>query len=263
MSLTDYEEIVDPSTVRGDRDDDRWSPLKISCQVNTPVIDWGDGFYLDGPLSWAMYVEWCLKDGPELDDPNTLDWIVDFALPVAKWEAEPITPVDCDDRLLTPDGNLWGWCVSRAIIGESLQRKMAIRGSTPTEKYKRYTNATTVKTATGPDKPVDKIYPTTVTNRLTWYALGDAEEVARLLERVTSIGARRNVGFGEIRVDKCGVGQWGVEETEEDRSISWDGRMMRRMPYGDDGIARPARMMSVRAPYWHPCRRHLLMEADR
>ena len=261
MNRDDF--FIDYDAVRGDRDADKWTPMRVSCQVNTPIIDWGDGLYLDGPLQWARYAEYRDRFGDDLSDPNTLDWLRDFDIPVAKWSADLQIDHDCDDRLLTLDGKLWGWCVSRVQIDESIRRKMAIRGKPPVERYKQYTDATTVKTSTGPDKPVDKIYPTTVTNRLTWYVLGEPEGVRRLLERITSIGARRNVGFGEVKVDHIGVGQWSVEAIDEDRSLTHDGRLMRRMPFGWDGVERSARMMSVRAPHWHPCRRHMLMEADR
>lgn len=94
-------------------------------------------------------------------------------------------------------------------------------------------------------------------SRVTWFAVGDRRGIWKLLQRVTSIGKKRSVGYGRIS-------RWAVEPI--DRDISWfatdgDGEkmlLMRPLPHCDD---LPQNMTgyavdygAVQPPYWHPAR---------
>lgn len=69
---------------------------------------------------------------------------------------------------------------------------------------------------------------------LSWYLVGDLEEVKALLEDITAIGKKTSQGYGKIR-------KWVVEPWLEDLSH------LRAMPdpEGDD-------IWGIRPPYWAP-----------
>ncbi len=92
--------------------------------------------------------------------------------------------------------------------------------------------------------PLRKMLPAGM--RLTWWAVGDPQAVARLLAGVYGVGAKRNVGHGW-------VAQWTVEEVAEDWSLL-------RPEDGAGGPLVPARPLPVElAPegWWdlETCRR--------
>jgi CRISPR type IV-associated protein Csf3 len=88
-----------------------------------------------------------------------------------------------------------------------------------------------------------------VTPELTWYLVGDREEVESLLTLVPAIGKKSAMGMGQVR-------EWLVESHPNDCSCyDESGRLMRSIPdpEGPDHAG-------IRPPYWHPanqvrCRR--------
>src|SRR5690606_20446563 len=89
--------------------------------------------------------------------------------------------------------------------------------------------------------------PVTVTPLVRWYARGDKRAIEELLQLVTHLGKRHGAGTGRI-------GRWVVTEIEEDRSIWWNGRLMRPVPLEEvtlhDGRY-DVGYESYRPPYWH------------
>lgn len=98
--------------------------------------------------------------------------------------------------------------------------------------------------------------PITVTQRLTWHAVGDPEAVEALLQPIVAIGKKRSQGEGR-------VSRWIVEETDRDpweaAHLSPTGALARPTPAaclnqrtvtdGGDGYA------GIRPPHMHPSRR--------
>lgn len=64
--------------------------------------------------------------------------------------------------------------------------------------------------------------PTTVCETLEATCIGNADEVAQLLERISSLGKRRNIGFNEVE-------GWSIQRLE-DWSLVVDGRLSRSLP---------------------------------
>src|SRR5690606_4486934 len=75
-----------------------------------------------------------------------------------------------------------------------------------------------------------KAYRMPVTVKLipevTWYCVGDPEEIERLLSKVTAIGKKTAMGYGQ-------VAEWVVEEIEEDWSVQKGKTPMRPIPFSE------------------------------
>lgn len=82
---------------------------------------------------------------------------------------------------------------------------------------------------------------------LTWYAMGEPEEVRELLEFVTRVGKRRAVGEGL-------VASWHVMdgvETWPGFPVMKDGRPLRHLPLDTDGLVEfSMRIGRYAPPYW-------------
>jgi len=255
MTLDDH--LVDYTAATANRDDDRWRPLKVTCTLIQPVLNPDDGLNLDGILSYGAYVSMSHDLQDELPPVDDAPWLIDFDLPVARWstplEAESAEQVD--DRLLTPGGEVWGWSTSNQQAAWVERQKYDTYGRTPETAMKRETDKVVVNTSSGRYKPIaehhEGLWPEG--GQCVWYALGDPDGVADLLEHVPNIGAKHNVGYGKIECDLKGRPDWQVEVIDEDRSILDDGDLQRFMPLGfDDHYT--SRPRPVRAPNWHRSR---------
>ncbi len=58
---------------------------------------------------------------------------------------------------------------------------------------------------------------------IRWYAVGDLEEIKRLLSTVTHIGKKGVQGWGRVR-------RWEIRKQEDDWSVWRDGKLMRGIP---------------------------------
>jgi CRISPR type IV-associated protein Csf3 len=91
--------------------------------------------------------------------------------------------------------------------------------------------------------------PTLVTDKVTWYAYGEREAVANLLQGVSAIGKKRVQGNGYCL-------RWDVEPIADDWSEWRDDQLMRPLPgpLVDAEQIRPLNMeyIAFRAPQWHP-----------
>ncbi|MDZ7703322.1 MAG: hypothetical protein U5L04_02415 [Trueperaceae bacterium] len=253
--------IVDYDHVHDTVDSSDFEPLRVSCELVEDVVYFDDGLNLDGPLQWAVYAGLPRKVRDQLPLPNSQPWLPDFELPVAKWTCPVEEQHECDDRLTTPGGKLWGWCTTHVLGGWEKAGQAGVRKMAVDQPVKRWTDRKSVNLASGRFKPSDKTYPTRWTKRPEWHVLGDKDALEELLARVTHIGKLRGQGRGRLKLDTKGRPDWTVEPIGSFQMVR-DGELLRRMPYGWHGIQRPARPMPVRAPHWHRCRWHLMMEAD-
>lgn len=222
------------------------SPIKVTAEMAEPVVDYDDGLHLDGLLAYARFRERERAGlNGDLPDPNHAEWATDFDLPLATWEAPRAGA--CHARLLE-GGDLWGWRASDACWPESAIRgSIALRRMTNVDQLVRHTDAATHKASTGALKNKDRTYPTRQARHIQWWAVGDPERVDELLREVTHIGKLHGHGQGRVQ-------GWRVEEADEDRSITHDGTLMRRMPASWDDSPQPSRRHTIRPPYWHPSR---------
>lgn len=96
--------------------------------------------------------------------------------------------------------------------------------------------------------------PTLVTDKIVWYAYGDAEEIDRLLSDVTGIGKKRVQGNGHVL-------RWHIEPSADDWSEWRAGQLLRPIPgpLFDLELATPHDIQhcAFRAPQWHPLNQQL------
>lgn len=82
---------------------------------------------------------------------------------------------------------------------------------------------------------------------LTWWAIGDADEVRELLELVPYLGKKRSVGLGRVR-------EWIVEECEpwgDGFPVVRDGHPTRPLPLDWPGLVEPnTAIRCITYPYW-------------
>lgn len=84
-------------------------------------------------------------------------------------------------------------------------------------------------------------------DRLTWYAVGDADAVRELCSGMTHLGKKSSQGFGA-------VDYWEVEPWPEDWSEARDGRLTRAVPaelgLPEGGQSGRVAVYGIRSPYW-------------
>lgn len=83
--------------------------------------------------------------------------------------------------------------------------------------------------------------PVLLIPEITWYAVGDAQEITRMVNQISWIGKNRSQGFGWIN-------QWRVESWSEDWSEHVGNHRMRDIPVPEDEADGYS---SIRPPYWH------------
>lgn len=228
--------------------------MQVVAHLSEPVVYAETGMHLDGILAAAAFADLDERTRRRMP-PLTSDWPPDIKLPLAKW----IVPGDgCDahpnlssiSRSMggrRQERGLWGWCASAAQFEPLARGVVEVRKRPDVDAMIAYTDAKSVNISSGDLKAYDLSFPTVFAHQITWYALGDVKEVARLLRTyVLNIGKKRHHGNGAVM-------QWEVSEVEEDRSILWDGRLVRRLPLESGADGRPG-MGAIRPPYHHPSR---------
>lgn len=228
-------------------------PLRITARMQEPIVYYGDGLHLDGPLSYGAYMA-LPREEREALPPISGDWAEDFELPLARWVCETPLSGREDARLLTEDGAVWGWCCSAVHADWALSARHAVRKMPDTDAMVRWGKDRSVHLSGGQLKACQVEYPGAFASFLVWYALGALEEVRSLLMRVRNLGKMSNHGCGRVM-------EWRVEPWPEDWSRERAGRLTRRMPAGYRP-QEPAGMAMIRAPYHHRSRRILCVEPD-
>jgi CRISPR type IV-associated protein Csf3 len=73
------------------------------------------------------------------------------------------------------------------------------------------------------EKSYDLPLFTVLTPKITWYAIGDQKEVLALVKTCSHLGKKRSYGNGEVK-------SWQVDTVTEDRSLVYQGALMRPIP---------------------------------
>jgi hypothetical protein len=260
-------QIVDYASVCATLADQAWRPIKITAHMASAVAG-SQLLTLDGPLGFGVFS--AFMDQPREArwylPPRTSSWPYDFALPVARWACAPQIPMPSDARLLTPEGQLWGWCVSDAVVQWAGSSIDYFRGTPPVGHMLRLTDAKSINLAAGEFKaiqlPLETHLPAQM--ELVWYALGDSQGVRDALRRVCQIGKKSRTGHGQVRLDGEGYPMWTVEEVQDGERDAWwrgrddrgDLRLRRAMPVGwDASVKGYAQALPIRTPHDHISRR--------
>jgi hypothetical protein len=240
----------------------KMTPLRITAIMQEPVVYYGDGLHLDGPLAYGVFQS---LTPPERDvlPPIASEWASDFELPLDRWYCRVTAPASTDDRLFaTPpkrEGNLkmgevWGWKCSAAHADWVGSSNLDVTRPPPLRAIGRYSSAKRLEISSGRFKASLVPYPQRLSERLCWFAVGDPQWISRLLACVLSIGKFSSKGSGRVR-------KWLVEEWPHDWSIQQEGVLTRRMPVGY-GLEGNSVFGAIRAPYHHASRRTLCVEPD-
>lgn len=234
-------------------------PFRIDAAMAEPVVTYGDGLHLDGPLSFACFMD-MERENREKLPPIESPWVVDFDLPLERWNAECDLSASSDPRLtidgiVSVDGDgvlfgaVWGWKCSAAIpVGSAWQTTHAHRRRPAVDEMVVWSNGRRVELGGGPRGARNLLLPAVVVRNLRWYAVGDPERTLALLNRhVVAIGKMAGTGQGRVL-------EWKVSACDNDWSMTGPlGENMRRVPArGHSGM--PMSEGSIRPPYHHRSR---------
>jgi hypothetical protein len=217
------------------------TPLLVTARMSEPIITYDDGMHLDGILAWAMYLDLTEDERKELP-PITEHWAVDFPLPLDKWHvADADTPPSADPRLRDDDG-VWGWMATQALADWTRRSVHELRKRVPLEELVLWTTTKTATVGKGPAKAYDLKFPTQWAPEVHWMAIGDADEVLRLLTtHVVGIGKHVAKGMGR-------VAKWSVQHADIDREFVTERRRIACRETEATMIG------SIRPPYHHNSR---------
>lgn len=217
-------------------------PLRITAELyhDAHVVAY-DAIHFDGILAAAVVMEATEGHGlpPSYAEPYDLPlpleclWRSDaeghsFGLPL--WAASCLLP--CGERR------------GDVIV---MHKRVQTGEFTKATRKGRYS----INTTTGRWMERRVMTPTMIAKGWEAYAVGDREEVARLLAFITHIGKRRGSGFGEVR-------RWNVEPADAGDVLIRDGMLARPIPSGTahllNGNPSPGALGSIAwtPPYWHP-----------
>lgn len=234
-------------------------PLVITARMAEPIVTYGDGLHLDGPLAFACYQELSLKERAEIT-PIEAPWAVDFELPLTRWSG-PCDLFSMTDPRLTTNGAMetdahgvlwgmvWGWRCSAAVaVGPSWATAHDHRRRPAVDETVQWSIAKRIELGGGPRAARNLKFPATIVRELRWFAVGDGDRVSYLLKRhIGAIGKLAKTGSGRVM-------EWRVEEHAEDWSVSGpNGEVMRRLP-ARMFSEMPSTEGSIRPPYHHRSR---------
>ena len=238
--------MVGPGTVADTTTSPAWTPARVTIALSDPIVGVPrDPLHLDGPLSWAAYLE-ATHAGVDLP-PIGRDWIHDFALPLATWTG-PCTRPDPDPRLLAADGvNVWGWACSAANYSVTRHTVAHVRRKPALEEMARWCTDRRHHISNGPRRAANITKQAAWVDRVVWWCLADVPLLQSMLGRLTHLGQQARHGWGRIHT-----------VTVEEDQTAWEAWRLRDMP---DPGGTPGG--SIRAPYWHQSRRMLCSSTRR
>lgn len=223
------------------------TPMQITAHMAGGVATahpWG--LALDGLLAAQLW-----RDHAATSDPATL-----------QWPSQTDTPPDLPLPLhrCTTAGELWHWSATCAYT--DAPASIEVRRWTARLDHA----ALETLTATLPKNlsPSKGRYRTrqmplfvTLTNRLTWRAVGDPSQVADLLSPISAIGKKRSQGEGRVlrwTVEPIDIDPWDAGHLHPDQSLG------RPVPACCAGALpdSPTMLAGIRPPYMHPGRQHQL-----
>lgn len=149
-------------------------------------------------------------------------------------ERDLYTPNPSTDNVIVPElpiaqhtvGDEWLWAISSPVYSYALESVERCRKrwdsdqNYPVQWGKKRGN---VQTDGGPYKSADLPVVVRLTDEVSWYAVGDMDEVDSLLKHCTGIGGRRAAGFGQVH-------RWDVSSVLQDWSLWRDGQLMTPIP---------------------------------
>jgi hypothetical protein len=217
-------------------------PIRVTAELAEPIVYYGDGLHLDGPLSWGAYMELPAEERDAMPPLSHADDAIDLELPLA--------------RVVVEDGLLgWVWAASAVHADWLGETVVEVRKRPPEGEFITRTSAKSFHRSLGHTKAWDLRYPAALARRLVWYAVGDAEAVFDLLAlHVPNVGKKARQGNGRVM-------RWAVEPWPHDWSVERDGELTRRMPHAFRPDAVPSRG-ALRTPYHHRSRQAPCVEPD-
>jgi CRISPR type IV-associated protein Csf3 len=183
----------------------------------------------------AALLEWSWFDARGIAISPTAETIQDSEIPVQKVAYAPY----------------WYWAVSAPhyrCLGESQDRARKRWDADQAHPVRWGKRRAVIQTACGPEKSYDLPIYLRHVERVDWWCVGDSDEVLRLLMRVSGLGKRRNIGYGQIS-------GWRVQSVDQDYHLCGpEGQLMRPMPVAGGQIYQDAPIMSwaYRPPGWLP-----------
>lgn len=206
-------------------------PLRITATMKTGQLCSYDGrISLDGLLSWA----WFREHHPEL---------LAYGAEESDW---PEAELPLERRASVHDLGAWYWAVS---LGQYETTREYVyhwhrRFAAERERYIDLAGKKSgrINVAAGYMKIYRHPVPVILTPEITWYVVGDLDELRRMLVQVGWIGKNRSQGFGW-------VDEWRIDPWPEDWSERGpDARVMRDIPVSEDQAQGHE---GIRPPYWH------------
>lgn len=206
--------------------------LRISCRLRSGVVEHGEDINIDGILAYSVVQE--ALQGEHWGSNEACD----IPLPIMQFMGE--------------DGE-WCYVASTLLpVGGYVHQNAHLHRRAHTGEFTASKRASglVINTVIGRYKerrtPVESIQ----TDELEAFALGNAEEIRRLLDHITHIGKRRAAGYGE-------VAEWTVEKValEPYEILIKDNRLRRAIPQSiTKGLAidieEPPQYIGVKPPYY-------------
>lgn len=219
-------------------------PIRITAHLAGGLaVNLGEGITIDSPLAYAVLLE---RGGEAFFDAHPAN----DELARTSAEPDPALPL-----AVHREGDLWLYQASLAEVhghhGTDLRHWNKRFDDALAQAYidaLDLTRRTKVNTASGEFKAYHQPIYIELVERLVWYAVGDPEEVRRLLtEHVTHLGKKRNRG--------CGVVMGWEVEPWEGRPDRWlwqeDGDLARAVPTAmRPGWTGEVAWAGYRPPYW-------------
>jgi CRISPR type IV-associated protein Csf3 len=207
------------------------TPLRVTFQLATAVIEGDYPIHLDDLLAWATVDEQLLSTGAErFSDERFEALIADLPL----------------GRLSGGEGDSV-WAASQLMLAPADGRgmRMTVRRTNVDSLVDLIGSGAVIRRgdqinlSSGPDKNYLMQTPYLLTSNATAWCIGDKQEIERLLPRVLYLGKKRSQGFGRIA-------SFSVEDDEEATEKVW----IRHLPWARDGFCQAR--VAVRPPYWSP-----------
>lgn len=202
-------------------------PLRVEARLCRALVNPGKPVALDALLGAAV----ALRE--DLIHPSCADEVVDLELPLAR--------SSCGRYWLASFSEQTVETRDRAYINRRPLVSQLIDFGDPSIK--------STHISAGPNKgyriPIE--IGLLEGDKMTWWCIGESDEIRSLLALVHHIGKRRAVGRGKVR-------EWRVEPCEpwgDGFPVVRDGRALRPLPVDHEGVTeRRLAMGALTPPYW-------------